>query len=332
MPSKPKDDGLPHTFASAMPLLRVLLPGLITGALAGQPLPPPPSSPAVQAEAPGLDEARLLEDVKALSGPSFEGRRPGTAGHRRARAWLERRLEEIGLPPLGRAAALPYRDFLGGVNYAVVAKGTARPEACILVTAHYDHLGVRKGQVHPGADDNASGTAAVLALAAWFKAHPPRHTLVFALFDDEERGMLGSRAFVAAAPWRPLKPLLNLNADMLARSAKGELWVSGLRQFPALRGIFEPLAGKVPVVLRFGHDTPRTPRPHEDWSDASDHQSFAKAGIPALYLGVEDHEDYHRADDTFERIHRDFYLRACATLLRLVRAADGADLEAVPGR
>jgi Zn-dependent M28 family amino/carboxypeptidase len=268
---------------------------------------------------------KLLADVQALASPAFEGRKPGSAGHRRAQAYVEARLKESGLPPLGREHRLPYRTFLGGVNFAAVAKGTVVPDACIFVTAHYDHLGVRKGLLFPGADDNASGTAAVLALAAWFKAHPPRHTLVFVLFDDEERGMYGSKAFVQAAPWKPMKPLLDLNADMVSRSDKGELWISGLRDEPALRAVFEPLAGKLPVALRFGHDVPGRPRPDEDWSGASDHVSFARAGIPALYLGVEDHEDYHRPTDSFERLDKGFFLRSCEALLRIVEAADGAE-------
>ncbi|MFN8010502.1 MAG: M20/M25/M40 family metallo-hydrolase [Holophagaceae bacterium] len=294
---------------------------------AAQSAPPAEVRPAAPSR---LDTALLLADAKALASPAFEGRRPGTPGHRRAQDYVLRRLKASGLPPLARTVSLRYLVGDGGVNFAVVAKGTVHPDVCFLVTAHYDHLGVLDGRLHPGADDNASGTAAVLALAAWFRAHPPRHTLVFALFDDEERGMFGSRAFVAAAPWKPLKPRLDLNADMLSRSDRGELWISGLRSFPAWKAVFEPLAGKVPVVLRFGHDVPRRPRPDEDWSEASDHVSFVKAGIPALYVGVEDHEDYHRPTDTFERMHKDFYLRACEALLRIVEAADAAGAEA-PG-
>ncbi len=289
--------------------------------------PPPPE--ARQALPTRLDAEQLLEDVRILASPEFEGRRPKTGGHRRAQAYLARRLADSGLPPLGAAVPLRYRAHGGGTNFAVVAKGTVHPEACLFVTAHYDHLGILDGRLHPGADDNASGTAAVLALASWFKAHPPRHTLVFALFDDEERGMFGSRAFVASAPWKPLKPVLALNADMLSRSGKGELWISGLRALPAWTAVFEPLAGKVPVALRFGHDVPRRPKPDEDWSEASDHVSFARAGLPALYVGVEDHEDYHRPSDSFERLQKDFYLRACEALLRIVEAADGAGS---PGR
>jgi Zn-dependent M28 family amino/carboxypeptidase len=265
--------------------------------------------------------------VEVLASRAFEGRRPGTPGHLKAQAHLETRLGEIGLPPLGKAYRLPYRSSGGGVNFAAVARGTARASGCIFLTAHYDHLGIRYGRFHPGADDNASGVAAVLALAAYFKAHPPRHTLVFALFDDEERGMNGSRAFVAAAPWKPLKPLLDLNADMMSRSDRGELWISGLRAYAALRGPFEPLAKEVPVTLRFGHDTPKVPKPDEDWSDESDHFSFNQAGIPGLYVGVEDHADYHQPTDSYERIQKDFYVRACETLLRIVEKADGMELE-----
>jgi Zn-dependent M28 family amino/carboxypeptidase len=296
-------------------------------------LPLPQAPPAVVAPAPRtaarLDHARLLKDVETLASPAFQGRRPGTEGHQKAQAHLEARLREIGLPPLGAAHRAPYTELRGGTNFVAVAQGTARPASCIIVTAHDDHLGIRRGQLFPGADDNASGTAAVLALAAWFKAHPPRHTVIFALFDEEERDMSGSRSFVAAAPWKPMKPLLNLNADMLGRSAKGELWISGLRHWPEFAPVVAAFQAKVNggprgLAIRTGHDTPGRPKPDEDWSTASDHASFARAGIPALYVGVEDHEDYHRPTDTYANLHRAFYIRAAEALLDLVMQVDGA--------
>lgn len=312
-------------------LLCTLLLGL-PDALAQAPADVRPPAAVAASTALRLDGTRILKDVETLTSSAFEGRRPGTKGHRKAQAFLEARLKEIGLPPLGEACRLPYATYKGGVNFAVVAKGTEQASACILLTAHYDHLGVRNGRLFPGADDNASGTAAVLALAAHFKAHPPKHSIVFAFLDDEERGLYGSRAFVAAAPWKPMAPLLNLNADMLSRSDKGELWISGLRAFPRLHPALATLTSEVPVVLRFGHDTPKVPKPDEDWSDESDHYSFNQAGIPGLYVGVEDHEDYHRPTDTFDRIHRDFYLRACEALLRIAERADGLELEKLTGR
>ena len=304
----------PFLFALCLPVLQA-------------PAPAPPSTTASALPAPRLDGRRILEDVKTLASPAFQGRRPGTEGHRKAQALIEARLKSLGLPKLGASYRRPYQAPRAGANFAAVVPGTEKPSACIFVTAHYDHLGIRQGRLYPGADDNASGTAAVLALAAHFKAHPPRHTLVFAFFDDEERGLLGSQAFVAAAPWKPLRPLLDLNADMLSRSGPGELWISGLRNHTTLRGPLEALAGEVPVQLRFGHDTPKVPKPDEDWSDESDQASFNRAGIPGLYIGVEDHADYHQPTDTFARIQPDFYLRACETLLKIVERVDGLELE-----
>jgi len=307
-----------------------MFPTLLLAASLPLPQAPPPAvvAPAPRA-ATRLDHGQLLKDVETLASPAFQGRRPGTEGHQKAQAYLETRLKEIGLPPLGAAHRAPYTELRGGTNFVAVATGTAKPTACIFVTAHYDHLGIRRGQLFPGADDNASGTAAVLALVAWFKAHPPRHTMVFAFFDEEERDMSGSRSFVAAAPWKPMKPLLNLNADMLGRSAKGELWISGLRQWPALASVVEAFQAQVNggqrgLTIRTGHDTPGRAKPNEDWSTASDHVSFARAGIPALYIGVEDHEDYHRPTDSYKNLHRAFFIRAAEALLDLVMQVDEA--------
>jgi len=114
----------------------------LPAALAQAPAPAtaPVSAPAT-ALALRLDGARILKDVETLTSPAFGGRRPGTKGHRKAQAFLEARLKEIGLPPLGRNHRVPYATFKGGVNFAVVARGTEQPSSCLLLSAHYDQIG-----------------------------------------------------------------------------------------------------------------------------------------------------------------------------------------------
>src|SRR4029453_5033805 len=119
-----------------------------------------------------------------------------------------------------------------------------------------------------GADDNASGTAALFALARYFSAHPPDHSLIFAAFDAEEAGLRGSRAFVTKPPVELSSIVVDVNMDMIGRDPDGRLFAVGTRLNPFLRSDLERVAGTAPVRLLFGHEDPRE---KEDWTKDSDH-------------------------------------------------------------
>ncbi|MFC1791831.1 M28 family peptidase [Gemmatimonadota bacterium] len=223
-----------------------------------------------------------------------------------------------------------------GANVVGVVQGTDPEAGSIVLTAHYDHLGVRQPRSEPppgtvvdsiynGADDNASGTVAVMSLARYFAAHPPRHTMVFAAVDAEEMGIRGALAFVEAG-W-PQGMVLNVNLDMLARS-DSLLFAAGAFHFPHLRPLLEGIEDRSPVVLRLGHDEPDV-EGMDDWSRSSDHRAFHAQGIPFVYFGVEDHDDYHRPTDEFERVDPAFYLNAIRTALAGVLAMD-AGVDGIP--
>jgi Zn-dependent M28 family amino/carboxypeptidase len=107
---------------------------------------------------------------------------------------------------------------------------------------------------------------------------------------------------------------------MISRNAKGELWVAGTHHYPFLRPFVEQLAARARVTLQIGHDLPGTGS--NDWTTASDHGPFHAEGIPFLYFGVEDHEDYHRASDDPAKVDADFYGRAVETIHAAVRTLD----------
>ena len=115
----------------------------------------------------------------------MEGRLPGTAGGAKARAYILRRYKEAGIQPIGESFERPF-SFGGrrtatdqnGVNIVGVVRGRRAPDRYIVISAHFDHLGVRDGQIFNGADDNASGVAALLAVAARLSANPPEHSMV----------------------------------------------------------------------------------------------------------------------------------------------------------
>jgi Zn-dependent M28 family amino/carboxypeptidase len=264
--------------------------------------------------------------VRTLASAEFGGRLTGSDGSRKAQAFLQSRFEALGLKPFGAAyaqpfgfthtsikglltAGRPYKSaYPSAVNYVGYIAGSARPERFIVVSAHYDHLGIKAGKLYPGADDNASGVAAMLAIASWFKAHPPLHTIVFAAFDGEELGSQGARAFLAALPFPKEGLALNLNLDMVSHNDNNEIFVAGTSYTPALKPLVAQAAARNTVSVKLGHDRSQlVAGAVEDWTGSSDHGPFHEAGVPFLYFGVEDHADYHAASDTFEHINPVFF-------------------------
>lgn len=272
---------------------------------------------SVHAQQPQVDANQLLGDVRTLAGPEFEGRGTGTDGNIKARAYLLERLRAIGVDPLGDAYLQPFtfmrkngRPVSNAANIIGMVRGTTTPDRYLVLTAHYDHLGTKGGLIHPGADDNASGVAVVLAAARWFKANPPRHSIVFVLFDGEEMGLQGAKHFVKMMPMAKDKIIANMNFDMVGRNEHNEINVAGTSYTPALRQPVEEAARRSTLKVTFGHDRPKLLTSMDDWTGSSDHGEFHDAGIPFLYFGVEDHKDYHRPGDTFENLMPEFFVKA----------------------
>jgi len=269
----------------------------------------------------------LMTAIQTLAAPAMEGRRTGTPGNAKAREWIIDQLRSAGLTPLGDAYRMPFtfeRDGTNydGVNLGGVCRGTgAKDDGAMIITAHYDHLGVRDGATYHGADDNASGVAVLLALARQCRQSPWTHDAVFVAFDAEEQGLQGARAFVAAPPIAKNRLAININMDMVARGDKGELYTAGTHHRPALKSALAPAAGRAPIKLLFGHDSGGG---QEDWTMQSDHGAFHSAGIPFIYFGVEDHPDYHKPTDTAEKVNATFVLQAATTILDAVNGLERA--------
>ncbi|MFP5378815.1 MAG: M28 family peptidase [Vicinamibacteria bacterium] len=300
---------------------------VLTGAWGCTPAAPPAEE--APASAPSIDGEALLADVRTLADPAMAGRGAGTEGGLKARAWILDRVRAIGLEPLGDDYLLPFQFparpdgvTTDGANIAARCAGTRADAPAFVVTAHYDHLGVRNDEVYHGADDNASGVAVLLALAAECRRAPFAHTAIFVWFDAEEHGLQGARAFVEAPPVPRETLALNVNLDMVSRGDRGELYVAGTHHYPALRAPLDEVAARAPLTLLFGHDRPEDGA--NDWTMQSDHGPFHERGIPFVYFGVEDHPDYHRPTDTPEKIDPVFFGRAATTILDAIRTLDQA--------
>jgi Zn-dependent M28 family amino/carboxypeptidase len=282
------------------------------------------AAPVHAAPKPG---AHALDDVRILSADDMEGRGVGTPGGAKARAYIVKRFGQIGLRPQGATFEQPFTfkpkfgKDVTGVNLVARIEGTSSSDKVLVVSAHYDHLGVRKGQVYNGADDNASGIAGLLAVAEAFKARPPRHTVLIVAFDGEESGLKGAKAFVADPPV-PLATIgMNVNFDMISKTAKNQLYVSGAGPQPWLKPVLERVAKTASVKLLLGHDTDAQGK-ENNWTAQSDQGPFAEAGLPWVYFGVEDHPEYHQPTDDFATVPQDFFKRAVATVVTATRALD----------
>jgi len=300
---------------------------LVVGVLAAQ-------APAPNIRSALIDAPAMLADLKLLSADDMEGRRIGTQGAAKARAVIEARFKTAGLLPFGATYRHPFTTpprrggmpGIEGINVVGHLDGPRTPKRYIVLTAHYDHVGVRNGQVFNGADDNASGTAALAAIAAYFRAHPLSNSLIVAAFDGEESGLLGSQAFMKSPPVDRGALAINVNLDMIGRDPANTLYAVGTTRQPWLRSHVERVAARAPVKLLMGHDKPGSGP--DDWTMDSDHWTFLQAGIPALYLGVDDEKHHHQPTDDYESMTYGFYVAAVETAIRLIEELD-ANLDQV---
>ncbi|HEY1373905.1 MAG TPA: M20/M25/M40 family metallo-hydrolase [Candidatus Binatia bacterium] len=170
----------------------------------------------------------------------------------------------------------------------------------IVIGAHYDHLGLghygtmdpnAEGQIHNGADDNASGVAVMLSVAQRFAAgRPPPRTLVFVAFTGEELGLYGSRYFVDHPPFPLTATKAMINLDMVGRMQDNKLMVNTADTAKEFRAMIGRAAGGLEVDMKAT-------------GGGSDHASFYAKGIPAVHLYTGMHSDYHRPTDDWEKLN-----------------------------
>jgi hypothetical protein len=293
------------------PLARNLIPD-------ARPIKLAPSNALAEVK-PQFDTARLRADVEWLASPEREGRGAGSHGLDEAANYIAERFERLGLKPLtpgARGADRYFQPFtmtgehgdsLVARNVIGVLPGTnpALNGQALVISAHYDHLGFgwpdsragAKGQLYPGADDNASGVAVILELARQMANARPERSVIFASFAGEEEGLLGSRHYVRTAQMPdaafPLSGhIADLNFDTVGRLRDGKVTVFGTasaREWPFIFMGASAVTG-VPtqaVAQEFA---------------SSDEKSFIDAGIPAVQLFASDATDYHRPSDTPDKI------------------------------
>lgn len=241
----------------------------------------------------------LRAGVEALASPTLGGRVPGTDGDAAARALVRERFACLGLSPAGDAGGFEHvfrdaaRKRTANVVGYIAGRDAKVGDQIIVVGAHHDHLG---GKLL-GANDNASGVVALLAIAQAIRQrdHAPRRTIAFVTFGAEEQGMLGSRHFVAHPPAAlPLDKIVQLvNLDMVGSHGQaGYVAAMGTFAKQPSRALLGKLDGAFPRLrVKLGGRASR-----------SDHAPFCEAGIPYVFFWTPDKRCYHRACDTADRI------------------------------
>lgn len=300
---------------------------------------PPSQSLAELLQAQSLNRT-LMDDILSLTAPEMEGRRAGSVGEGRASQFLIKEMKALGLIPMGeREGSYAHVFTIPPVKASVIGGRltfTAGPlgemrtpsmnllggligeksEEVILLSAHYDHLGVYEGEVYPGANDNASGVACVLEVLRRLIREDlrsddlPQKTIVFAFWSAEEMGFVGSQAFVNS-PTFPLKRIQAvINVDTIGNGNVGEfaLWSEGEGHlaYQAIRKAVTESGASAIHVPGQGHN--------------SDQVSFAQVGISAVTLMAKDWlQNNHSPQDTAESINLEQVQLASEIVYRAVK-------------
>jgi len=268
-----------------------------------------------------FNEKALIDNLKFLSSDALEGRKPETKGNEQARAFVKEQFKKMEVQLFASNYEIPF-EFetrsgvkVKGINLVGWIKGSSKSGKYIVISAHYDHVGIKEKKIYNGADDNASGTCALIAIAEYFKKNKPEHDIIIAAFDAEEMGLQGAKAFVKNPPVAIEKIIANINMDMVARADAKELIACGTFFYPQLKPMIEKV-NQNEVKIVFGHDDPEKDKGSENWTFSSDHGPFHSAKIPFIYFGVADHKDYHQPTDDFENVDPEIY-KSCVKLIAL---------------
>ncbi len=285
------------------------------------------ATPLVARDSIVLNE--LKQHIAFLASDTLEGRAAGTRGGQAAATYLAQEFRKLGLSPAGDEGDF-FQEFGQGYRNVLALLPGSDPEKrheVIILGGHFDHVGYGNssnsygpfGKIHNGADDNASGTAAILEVAEGL-SHldpPPQRSILFALWDAEEAGLLGSAHWVQSPTFRLDRVKLVINVDMIGRMQHERVITYGCSTASGLRRCitFANQQSDLNIDLDPTH------------RDDSDHWSFYQRQIPYLMLHTGEHPDYHRPSDDVEKLNYEGLHRVSQMMFDLTRiVADTDDL------
>lgn len=269
----------------------------------------------------------LKKHLYIIAADSMEGRETGSAGQKKAGKYLISQYQQNQVSfPKGASdfyQAVPAsflnkkrnNNLADSENIWAFIEGSEKPEEVIVISAHYDHVGIENGEVYNGADDDGSGTSALLEIAQAFQmakkaGHGPKRSILFLHVTGEEHGLLGSRYYSE----NPLFPLANtvadVNIDMIGRrdalhaDTNNYVYIIGANRLSSeLDHISATMNQKyVGLDLDYRFNDPKDPN---RFYERSDHYNFAKFGIPSVFFFNGVHADYHKKSDEPNKIEYD---------------------------
>lgn len=288
-------------------------------------------APQTASEPAEIRPQDLRAHIGFLASDALEGRGAGTIGSKIASQYVAQHWARLGLKPANGDSYFhefsfeaPNGETLHCRNTCAILPGTdpALADQYIVVGAHHDHAGWGDpmrgaagfaGEIHNGADDNASGTSGVMELAEYFAAQPLRHPILFVTFDAEEMGLLGSEAIVADQVINPEQMLFMLNLDMIGRLTDDYVFVGGMGTAEELEPLLRPLFDQTKGLDFEFHPGGEAP---------SDNTNFYRAGVPSMFFFTHVHLDYHLPEDDAHKINFEGAARILRLSTQLLRAVD----------
>lgn len=274
-----------------------------------------------------ITSADLKTHLLVVASDEMEGRETGSVGQKKAGEYLINHYKTNGVSfpkgstdyyqriPAAFLNAIRNDNLLDSENICAYIEGSDKPDEVVVISAHYDHIGIKNGEVHNGADDDGSGTVALLEIAQAFaqakkEGHGPKRSILFLHVTGEEHGLLGS-SYYSQNPLFPLtKTIADVNIDMIGRhdefhnDSSNYVYVIGSDYLSTdLYNICEA-ANKNHVKLFLDYKYNERTDPNRFYY-RSDHYNFAKNGIPSVFLFSGVHADYHQATDDVDRIEFD---------------------------
>jgi len=271
--------------------------------------------------------------LETLSADNMAGRQFASAESTQAQNYIISSLVNNNVQPFQKKFRHPFKhkSFIShkeGNNIIGYVKGTSYPNQYIVISAHYDHLGKKGSKVYNGADDNASGTAAVLAFGQAISKKPLKHSVILLFTDGEEVNLLGAKAFISQQKLLLPHIKLNINIDMIAGSTSTKRLhyidkrldnILPQNKIEHLTSLSKDSAIK--IKRGFKRDFYKTSKT-TSWINASDHAPFNQKQIPFIYFGVGEHKNYHTTNDEFNNVNLPFFIQACQSIFHYLTFFD----------
>ncbi len=276
-----------------------------------------------------INEANLSKNLHVIASDEMGGRNTGETGQKKAGLYIIEQYKALGIknPPgsVDFYQKVPSEFMKKGFapklgdseNIWAFIPGAEKPEEVVIISAHYDHIGMKNGEVYNGADDDGSGTVSLIEIAKAFaeakkEGHAPKRSILFLHVTGEEHGLHGSR-YYAENPLFPIKnTVADINIDMVGRrdtigshktNGKYVYVIGSDRLSSELHSINEEMNAKF-VGLNLDYTFNARNDPNQFYF-RSDHYNFAKKGIPSIFFFNGVHEDYHGPNDTADKIEYD---------------------------